>query len=126
MAENATQAQSSLPLSVPFFYILLALQDADRHGYAIISEVTKRTDGAVQLRTGTLYNAVRRMLAQGLIEEVAERPDPAIDDERRRYYRATDAGRRVFRAEATRLRQMLSQAEEQAVMAGAVGHEPTR
>ncbi len=126
MAENATQAQSSLPLSVPFFYILLALQDADRHGYAIISEVAKRTDGAVRLRTGTLYNAVRRMLTQGLIEEVAERPDPAIDDERRRYYRATDAGRRVFRAEATRLRQMLSHAEEQAVMAGAVGHEPTR
>ena len=126
MSNDKAQAQSSLPLSVPFFYILLALQDADRHGYAIISEVAKRTDGAVRLRTGTLYNAVRRMLAQGLIEEVAERPDPAIDDERRRYYRATDAGRRVFRAEATRLRQMLSHAEKQAVMAGAVGHEPTR
>lgn len=125
MSKDEAQAQSSLPLSVPFFYILLALQNADHHGYAIINEVAKRTDGAVRLRTGTLYNAVRRMLAQGFIEEVAERPDPAIDDERRRYYRATDAGRRVFRTEATRLQQMLSHAGEAAVMASVVGNEPT-
>ena len=125
MSSDQAQVQSPLPLSVPFFYILLALQDADRHGYAIINEVAERTHGAVRLRTGTLYNAVRRMLGQGLIEEVSERPDPAIDDERRRYYRTTETGRRVFRAEATRLRQMLIHAGEAAVMASVVGNEPT-
>ena len=126
MSGDDAQIQSSLPLSVPFFYILLALDDADRHGYAIISDVRERTNGTVCLRTGTLYNAIRRLLDQGLIEETAERPDPKIDDERRRYYRATDTGRRVLRAEARRLRDMVSHADEKAVLAGVSGTEPIR
>lgn len=97
-----------LPLTVPVYYALLALSDADRHGYGIITEVQQRTGGDVRLRTGTLYTAIRRMLDQGLIEESDERPDPALDDERRRYYRITDAGREVLAAEAARLDQMVS------------------
>jgi len=97
-----------LPLTVPVFYTLLALADADRHGYGIITEVEERTGGDVRLRTGTLYTAIRRMLDQGLVEETDERPDPDVDDERRRYYRITEAGRKVLAAEAGRLEQMVS------------------
>ncbi len=126
MPDENVQVKSLQPLSVPFFYILLALEDTDHHGYAIINEVLERTDGTVRLRTGTLYNAIRRMLDQGLIEETAERPDPEIDDERRRYYRATERGRAVFHAEARRLRQMVSHADENAAIAGASGGERLR
>ena len=126
MPDQSAQVKSLQPLSVPFFYILLALEDADHHGYAIINKVLERTGGTVRIRTGTLYNAIRRMLDQGLIAETAERPDPEIDDERRRYYRATDAGRRVLRAEARRLREMVHHADEKAVVAGASGGEPVQ
>lgn len=102
------EPREMLPLTVPVFYALLALADADRHGYAIITEVEERTGGDVRLRTGTLYTAIRRMLDQGLIEETHERPDPEVDDERRRYYRITDTGRAVLAAESTRLEQMVS------------------
>ncbi len=111
-----TQVTSLLPLSVPFYHILLALEDSDRHGYAIIHEVAQRTSGDVRLRTGTLYNALRRMLELGLVGETDERPDPELDDERRRYYRATELGRAVLRAEAKRLQQMVGLAQEKAVI----------
>ena len=126
MPGDKVQVESLLPLSVPFFYTLLAVEDTDRHGYAIINEVAERTDGAVRIRTGTLYNAIRRMLAQGLIEEIAERPDPEIDDERRRYYRATGLGRRVLSAESARLRQMVRHVDQKTAVAGASGGEPER
>jgi DNA-binding PadR family transcriptional regulator len=107
-----------LPLTVPVYYTLLALADAERHGYAIITEVEERTGGAVRLRTGTLYTAVRRMLEQGLVEESDERPDPEVDDERRRYYRITAWGREVLAAEAARLDQMVTLARDKNVYAG--------
>lgn len=102
------ELREMLPLTVPVFYTLLALSDADRHGYAIITEVEERTGGDVRLRTGTLYTAIRRMLEQGLVEESDERPDPELDDERRRYYRITVDGRAILAAEASRLEQMVS------------------
>lgn len=107
-----------LPLTVPVYYALLALSDADRHGYAIITEVEERTGGDVRLRTGTLYTAIRRMLEQGLVEESDERPDPELDDERRRYYRITPAGRSVLAAEAARLDQMVALARSKDAYAG--------
>lgn len=112
-----SQPQALPPLTVPVYYILLALTDGERHGYGIITEVEDRTGGAVRLRTGTLYNAVRRMLEQGLIEESEERPDPAMDDERRRYYRITASGREVLKADAARLAQMVSLARDKNVYA---------
>jgi DNA-binding PadR family transcriptional regulator len=99
-----------LPLPTAVFHILVALADRDRHGYSIMQDVTTRTDGKVRLSAGTLYSAVRRMLEQGLIEELRESPDPASADERRRYYRLTRLGREVALAEARRLTEMLSQA----------------
>ena len=92
-----------LPLSPAVFHVLLALADAERHGYGIIKEVEARTDGRVRLGPGTLYGSIKRMLEQGLVEESDERPDAELDDERRRYYRLTDFGRRVASAEAERL-----------------------
>jgi len=95
--------ESFLPLPPATFHILMAVADQDRHGYAIIHDVSDRTDGAVRLSAGTLYRSLQRMLEQGLIEEAGERPAPDEDDERRRYYRITSLGRAVARAEAQRL-----------------------
>ena len=99
-----------LPLTPAMFHILLALADKERHGYHIMREVDERTSGNVKLGPGTLYGSIKRMMADGLIEELDERPDPELDDERRRYYRLTDLGFRVATAEAQRLEQMVKSA----------------
>jgi DNA-binding PadR family transcriptional regulator len=95
--------QELLPLTPPVFHILLALADEERHGYGIMQDVERQTNGALQFGPGTLYGCLKRMLAAGLVEESEERPDPALDDERRRYYRMTALGKRAARAEAQRL-----------------------
>jgi len=95
--------QELLPLTPPVFHILLALADEERHGYGIMQDVREQTNGALQLGPGTLYGCLKRMLAAALIEESDERPDPALDDQRRRYYRMTELGQRAARAEAQRL-----------------------
>ena len=95
--------QELLPLTPPVFHILLALCDEERHGYGIMQDVSRQTGDALQLGPGTLYGCLKRMLAAGLVEESDERPDPALDDERRRYYRMTVLGKRVVKAEAQRL-----------------------
>src|SRR3954454_19366438 len=100
---NAKSPPELLPLTPPVFHILLALTDEERHGYGIMHDVAQQTDGALQLGPGTLYGCLKRMLAAGLVEESDERPDPALDDERRRYYRMTAFGKRTVRAEAQRL-----------------------
>jgi DNA-binding PadR family transcriptional regulator len=99
-----------LPLTPPVFHILVALSDGERHGYAIMRQVAADTDGGLQLGPGTLYGCLKRMLAAKLIEESDERPDPELDDERRRYYRITNFGERVVRAEAQRLAASVSAA----------------
>lgn len=99
-----------LPLTPAMFHILLALADKERHGYHIMREVDERTEGNVKLGPGTLYGSIKRMMGDGLIEELEERPDPELDDERRRYYRLTDFGLRVATAEAQRLEQMVRSA----------------
>jgi DNA-binding PadR family transcriptional regulator len=106
----ARDPEELLPLTPAVFHVLLALVDAERHGYGIIKEVEGRTEGKVRLGPGTLYGSLKRMLKEGLVEESDERPDPEADDERRRYYRLTDFGRRVVTAEAERLRQLVSSA----------------
>lgn len=99
-----------LPLTPAMFQVLVALADGEKHGYAIIKEVARRTDGGVRLRAGTLYAVVKRFVDDGLIAESAARPDPSLDDERRRYYRLTDRGLSVARAEARRMTETLAQA----------------
>ena len=102
--------EALLPLTPAMFHILLALADGDRHGYAIGVEVDRQTEGRVKIGPGTLYGLVKRLLADGLILETDERPDPEFDDERRRYYRLTDFGRRVASAEAARLEALVTTA----------------
>lgn len=102
--------ESLLPLPTAVFHILIALADRDRHGYSIMQDVAARTGGAVQLSAGTLYSSIRRMLEQGLIEELSKSPDPSSTDERRRYYRLARFGRRVAAAEVARLTALLEQA----------------
>lgn len=96
-----------LPLPLASFHILLAVADEARHGYAIIQDVESRTNGALRLSAGTLYRSIQRMLEDGLIEEVRERPAPELDDERRRYYRITRLGAAAARAEASRLSELV-------------------
>jgi DNA-binding PadR family transcriptional regulator len=94
-----------MPLSRPVFHILLALADGERHGYAIMQDVEARSDGDVKIGPGTLYGAIRRLLEQGVIDEVPT-PDPD-DDARRRYYTLTDFGQTVLMAEADRLDELV-------------------
>jgi DNA-binding PadR family transcriptional regulator len=100
---EAKPPESYLPLTPAVFHILAALADGERHGYAIMQEVSKTSGGIVKLGPGTLYGAIGRLLEDGLIEESSERPDPEMDDERRRYYRLTRSGGNVLAAETQRL-----------------------
>jgi DNA-binding PadR family transcriptional regulator len=100
----------SPPLSPSVFHILLALVDGEQHGYAIMQEIASSTGGALQIGPGSLYGTIKRMLAGGLIEEAAVRPDPQRDDERRRYYRLTPVGRNAAQVEARRLEKLVQSA----------------
>ncbi|HEX6628577.1 MAG TPA: PadR family transcriptional regulator [Gemmatimonadaceae bacterium] len=104
--------ESLLPLAPATFQILLTLVGDERHGYAIMKEVTARTDGAVKLGPGTLYGALKRLLEAGLVEQGSERADPELGDDRRRYYRLTRFGLRVARLEARRLDAMVRAARQ--------------
>ncbi|WP_201373541.1 PadR family transcriptional regulator [Ktedonobacter robiniae] len=107
MKHSQKSPEEMLPLTPAVFHILLALADKERHGYSIMQEVATRTNGQMRMGPGTLYGSIKRMLADELIAESGERPDPDMDDERRRYYRLTDMGRRAAQAEAYRLEQLV-------------------
>jgi DNA-binding PadR family transcriptional regulator len=106
------RAEAFLPLTPPMLHTLVALADGDKHGYAIIKEIARRTDETVRLSAGTLYALIRRAEADGLIVETDERPDISLDDERRRYYRLTPLGRKVAAAEIERLESIVEMARE--------------
>ena len=110
---------SFLPLTPTVFHMLLALADGDKHGYGIMRAVEDETQGQMQIRTGSLYGSIRRMIESGLIEETNERPDPELDDERRRYYGLTDFGRRVLTAEAARIARALAVIQGKHILDGA-------
>jgi DNA-binding PadR family transcriptional regulator len=114
---RARVPEDLLPLTPPVFHILVALSDGERHGYAIMRQVAADTDGQLQLGPGTLYGCLKRMLTAKLIEESDERPDPELDDERRRYYRITDFGARTVRAEAQRLATSVTAARARRLLA---------
>jgi DNA-binding PadR family transcriptional regulator len=99
--------RNDVALSAAMFHILLSLAEGDRHGYALKREIVARTGGKVKLGPGVLYGSINRLLEQGLIEESGDRPDPHLDDERRRYYRITPAGRKAARAETSRLSELV-------------------
>lgn len=112
MSRHAEPAPTDLlPLAPAAFHILIALGDQDRHGYSIMQEVAARTASEFRLGPATLYTTIKRLLTDGLIEETGERPDPGMDDQRRRYYRLTRFGRRVAEAELARLQSLVRQAK---------------
>lgn len=121
MAKNDTAPDPTalLPLTPAVLYILLALADGEKHGYGIMQEVETLTAGQVKMGPGTLYGSIKRMLAAQLIEETDERPDPTLDDSRRRYYRMTPFGEQVLRAETQRLNTLVALARTKHLLKGA-------
>lgn len=103
MAETSRLGEAAI-------YVLVALGPSERHGYSIMREVEVLSDGQMRLAPGTLYTNLKRLLAAGLIEETDERPDPGLDDERRRYYRLTESGRMAVAAEVTRMESLVARA----------------
>lgn len=110
MADTTRHPEELLPLTPAVFHILLALADGEKHGYAIMQEVTAISNGSMKMGPGTLYGSIKRMIEMGLIDESDERPDPSMDDERRRYYRLTLLGGQVVRVESQRLTILLQTA----------------
>ena len=108
MVNAQTDSAPRLPLTPAVFHVLLALADGERHGYAIMQEVAASTGGQIKMGPGTLYGTLKRLLEAQLIEESDERPDPQMDDDRRRYYRLTGAGEQVVRAEASRYAEIVA------------------
>ncbi len=101
--EGARTPEEHLPLTPAVLDIVVALGAEELHGYAIMQEVRRRTGGRRRLAPGTLYRSLRQMQERGLVAESEERPDAGLEDERRRYYRLTELGRRVAVAEVERL-----------------------
>lgn len=111
MSDAGKAPEEMLPLPAAPLHILLALADGEKHGYAVMREVESMTDGEVTMGPGTLYGAIKKMLNAGLVEETDQRPDPELDDERRRYYRMTGLGARVLEAETARLERLVRTAQ---------------
>lgn len=103
MANTLNNPEDLIPLTPAVFNILLALADGEKHGYGIMLEVEANTHGQITMGPGTLYGSIKRMLKASLIEESDARPDPDVDDQRRKYYRLSGLGQRTLRLEAERL-----------------------
>lgn len=108
--------EKQAPLTPAMFNVLLTLVDRDQHGYAILKEVAENTAREVQLSTGTLYGIIKRLLTAGLIVELRDRPAAEDDDQRRRYYRLTPAGREVALAEARRMEKLIARARSKRLL----------
>jgi DNA-binding PadR family transcriptional regulator len=120
MPHTSSSLVPGQPLTPAVFHILLALADGDKHGYAIMKDVENQTAGHLKLGPGTLYGTIKRLLAASLILEVDERPDPELDDERRRYYRLTALGRRLALDENERLTQAVKAARSKRLSTGSI------
>ena len=110
------ETSSFLPLPTATFHILLALGGEEKHGYAIMRDVELLSEGLVKIGPGTMYGSIKRMLSEGLIEESENRPEADSDDERRRYYRATELGEAVRQAEVERIAKLLKNASSKRAM----------
>jgi DNA-binding PadR family transcriptional regulator len=117
METTNTEPGEMPPLTPAVFHVLLALADGERHGYAIMQEVAESTGGGIKMGPGTLYGTIKRLLEARMIEESDQRPDPDLDDERRRYYRLTALGQRAVRAEALRYADMVAVARRKRLIA---------
>jgi DNA-binding PadR family transcriptional regulator len=121
-SKSLTPQRSFDPPTPVEFEIMLALADGERHGYAIMQEVERRTGGAIRLRPGTLYRAINRMRDAGMLEEITNRPNALSDDRRRRYFRLSESGQRVATDEAQRLADVVCAAEAKHLIPHGAGH----
>jgi DNA-binding PadR family transcriptional regulator len=112
MSKTKMFSASDAPLTPAVFYILLALGVKERHGYEIMKQVHEDSHGKVKLGPGTLYGSIKKMLEEKLIAEVNERPDPLLDDERRRYYKLTNLGKKMLSTELQRFAEALEIAKK--------------
>ena len=113
----STSASTFLPLKPADYQILFVLFQNELHGYAMVKSISERTEGRVRLEPSNLYRRIRTLMRGGLVEESDERPTPELDDERRRYYGLTELGRAVLRAEAQRMRELVTEAEAARLLA---------
>lgn len=118
MAADTAPHEDFQPLTPVMFHILLALADGEKHGYSILKAVEHDTDGQITLLTGTLYRAIKRLLEMGFIAESDERPDPDLDDERRRYYRISAPGQKALSAEGQRMARALAIMQRKNALSG--------
>jgi len=118
MNEEPENYEGMLPLSAASFHILFTLVEGEKHGYAIRQDVEAETNGSIVIHIGALYNQLRRLQKYGLITESEDRPMSEMDDSRRRYYRLTEKGRKVLRAEADRVRKLVVLLEEKNIFGG--------
>ncbi|HSR53069.1 MAG TPA: helix-turn-helix transcriptional regulator [Acidobacteriota bacterium] len=123
MTSQKRHPESALPLKPVDYMVLLVLAAGDRHGYGIVQDIEKRSEGQISLEPGNLYRTIRRLMGQGLLKETDRRPAPESDDERRRYYCLTPFGLRVAEAETVRLKHLVRFAETQS-LAGGVENTP--
>lgn len=112
------QPQDMIPLTPAVYHILLSLTDGEKHGYAIMQTVDDLSDGHVKMGPGTLYGSIKRMQKNNLIIETDQRPDPELDDERRRYYKLTDFGQKVATAEALRIQRLANSSQSRRLLGG--------
>ena len=118
MSSAERDPEAMIPLTPAVFHILLALADGERHGYSIMQEITTHTQGKLRIGPTTLYRSIKNLLAEGLIVEADERPDPRLDDERRRYYHLTIFGQQVALAEVQRLERAIAIARARPLLGG--------
>lgn len=118
MASNKPDIDERLPLTPAVLHILLVLAGGPLHGYGMMKEVEAISEGQVQMGPGTLYGTIKRLLADGFIVETEAPPGKDLDNRPRRYYRLTNAGRTVLRAEAARLETLVQVARRRQLLEG--------
>jgi len=104
------------PLTPAVFHILLALAGGDKHGYEIMKQVRHDSQAKVTMGNGTLYGSIKRMLADGLVEDAGDNVDPSGDDERRRYYTLTERGRQALTAEMQRYHELVTLIQQRGLL----------
>ena len=114
--ERKPPLEAHLPMKPVELLVLTMLSAGDRHGYGIRQDIIEHTNGAIELEAGNLYRTIRRLEAEGLVDESGRRPGGSDDDERRRYYRLTPFGKRVLAAELERLRALVRLGEARRVI----------
>lgn len=113
-----SNTNSYTPLTPAVLYILMALSESEKHGYGIMKQVESDSEGKVFMGPGTLYGSLKRMLDSGLVAESDKKIDPAMDDQRRIYYKITGLGQKALEAELERYNHVVTLTKRRATLFG--------